>query len=290
MTLLESTDNFFVTAWEAIVNFFTVTLPDFFMDPAGNWPWFILVGGCVIVFVVLIVLLIRAGKKRRRKKREKREAARLAAEEQKVQEDEAAELERIRKQREAEVRASGLSIDELIYNRAAEERAAQELELEEQEKKLQAAFAAESTDEPAPVPEGISEDESFSAFISSEAAIVKTNEDAEEKITGKPAVDRQVTEDSAAQLESLKESAPVKPSAKKATAAKKEAKPIETVMYSIIYDRAEREWVVRKTGSPRAIRRLRTKSEALEYAEQLSVRQGLALQVHKKDGKFQKKN
>ncbi len=60
--------------------------------------------------------------------------------------------------------------------------------------------------------------------------------------------------------------------------------------YIISYDKNEREWVVKKTGSARASKRFHTKQEALKYAEALSEKQNISMTVKKKDGKFQKQN
>ena len=62
-----------------------------------------------------------------------------------------------------------------------------------------------------------------------------------------------------------------------------------TISYRILYDRETRTWEVRKDNAKRVIRRVRTKREALEIAQELSQKQDLNLVVHKKDGKFQKR-
>ena len=53
--------------------------------------------------------------------------------------------------------------------------------------------------------------------------------------------------------------------------------------YGVTYDKENRQWVVKKTGSARASKRCATKAEALEYAEKLSEAKGANLRVHKKD-------
>lgn len=263
---------------------------------ADIWETYIGMGLVGLITLLALIDLILAGTRRRKngsRSDKKAEEARIAAEEAKAREDEAAELERIRQEREAQVRASGQSVEDLLTQRVEEEKVVEEAEIEEAERKLQQVFAteyAESGEQP-------TEDNSET---------LNNNEDtaggAEEKVEEEERLFEEAPAAAEAKEEEAKVEEPVKaeepkkatepkkPAAKKAAEAKKETKPTETVMYSIVYDRAAREWVVRKTGSPRAIRRLRTKAEALEYAEQLSVRQGLALQVHKKDGKFQKKN
>lgn len=69
-----------------------------------------------------------------------------------------------------------------------------------------------------------------------------------------------------------------------------EAKPEkeQKVSYGVTYDKENREWVVRKSGSSRASKRCATKEEALEVAEKLSKQNNATLRVHKKNGKFQK--
>ena len=59
--------------------------------------------------------------------------------------------------------------------------------------------------------------------------------------------------------------------------------------YRLTYDSDAREWVIKRDGSERATRRVKTKEEALKVMEQLSENQGVGTHVHKKDGKFQKK-
>lgn len=58
--------------------------------------------------------------------------------------------------------------------------------------------------------------------------------------------------------------------------------------YRILYDRETKTWEIRKDNAKRVIRRVKTKKEALEIAQELSKNQELNLVVHKKDGKFQK--
>ncbi len=91
-----------------------------------------------------------------------------------------------------------------------------------------------------------------------------------------------------------------KSSSKKSTPAKKnkveKASDEETkkpekeqkVTYAVTYDKENREWVVKKSGSSRASKRCPTKEEALDVAEKLSKQNNALLRVHKKNGKFQK--
>jgi len=62
------------------------------------------------------------------------------------------------------------------------------------------------------------------------------------------------------------------------------------VKYMVTYDKNQRDWVVKKTGSGRASKRCATKKEALEVVEKLSQKQDLKVSVQKKNGKFQKKS
>ena len=74
----------------------------------------------------------------------------------------------------------------------------------------------------------------------------------------------------------------------------KEIKMAETTekkaVYRVIYDKDNKEWLIKKDGATRVIRRVRTKAEALELANQFAENQDLSLSVQKKDGKFQKKS
>lgn len=60
-------------------------------------------------------------------------------------------------------------------------------------------------------------------------------------------------------------------------------------VYRVVYEKETKEWLIKKDGAQRVIRRVKTKAEALELAKQFSENQDLALSVQKKDGKFQKK-
>lgn len=60
-------------------------------------------------------------------------------------------------------------------------------------------------------------------------------------------------------------------------------------VYRVIYDKENKEWMVKKDGAQRVIRRVKTKAEALELANQFATNQDLSISVQKKDGKFQKK-
>ena len=66
---------------------------------------------------------------------------------------------------------------------------------------------------------------------------------------------------------------------------KKERKGV----YMVTYDKASKEWIVRKTGAQRASKRCRTKKQAVKVAEHLATTQDLNITVKKKNGKFQKK-
>lgn len=74
-----------------------------------------------------------------------------------------------------------------------------------------------------------------------------------------------------------------------AAASDADGKPTPKAVYRVIYDRENKEWMVKKDGAQRVIRRVKTKAEALELAHQFATNQELALSVQKKDGKFQKK-
>ena len=61
-------------------------------------------------------------------------------------------------------------------------------------------------------------------------------------------------------------------------------------IYRVVYDKENKEWLIKKDGATRVIRRVKTKAEALELATQFAENQDLAMSVQKKDGKFQKKS
>lgn len=75
----------------------------------------------------------------------------------------------------------------------------------------------------------------------------------------------------------------VKPVGKKV--AKKEAAP----SYRVMHEKETSTWVIKKDGSTRVIRRVKTKEEALDVVKGLSVNQGLNVVVHKRNGQFQAK-
>lgn len=62
----------------------------------------------------------------------------------------------------------------------------------------------------------------------------------------------------------------------------------ETETYRIVYDKEQKNWVVKIDGGERASRRCATKEEALKVAKDLAKKKDADLSVHKKNGKFQK--
>lgn len=60
------------------------------------------------------------------------------------------------------------------------------------------------------------------------------------------------------------------------------------IKVTLKYDRVKANWVIYRSDSTRACRRLATKQEGLEVAKDLAKRLNAQLVVHKKDGKFQK--
>lgn len=75
----------------------------------------------------------------------------------------------------------------------------------------------------------------------------------------------------------------------KAEDAEPAKKPERKAVYRVIYDGENKEWMIKKDGATRVIRRVKTKAEAMEIANRLAENQDLSLTVQKKDGKFQKK-
>lgn len=74
---------------------------------------------------------------------------------------------------------------------------------------------------------------------------------------------------------------------KKAEVKKVEAKP-ENETYRVVYDKEQKNWIVRIDGGQRASKRCATKEEALKVAKDLAKKKDADLSVHKKNGKFQK--
>jgi len=62
----------------------------------------------------------------------------------------------------------------------------------------------------------------------------------------------------------------------------------EVVKYTVRFDKEKDDWMILKSGSDRAIRRCKTKDEAVKVAKTLSENNDASLVVRKKDGKFQK--
>ncbi len=88
-----------------------------------------------------------------------------------------------------------------------------------------------------------------------------------------------------AETKTVKKEEIKKVEAEQESAAKSEIKAV----YRVVYDKENREWLIRKDGATRVIRRVKTKAEALELATQFAENQELNITVQKKDGKFQKK-
>jgi len=59
------------------------------------------------------------------------------------------------------------------------------------------------------------------------------------------------------------------------------------IKVTLKFDRVKNNWVILRTDTDRAYRRLSTKQEALMIAKDLARRLHAQLVVHKKDGKFQ---
>ena len=80
----------------------------------------------------------------------------------------------------------------------------------------------------------------------------------------------------------------VKATPAKKTASSSDDKDEKEGNYRLVYDKENKEWVIKKENAKRAIRRVKTKEEALKIAKRLSENQDANLVVHKKNGKFQK--
>ena len=89
-----------------------------------------------------------------------------------------------------------------------------------------------------------------------------------------------------AKKEEPKKAAPKKEPAKKDAPKKEEKKA--PVKYTVKFDKDKGDWIFAKTDVDRAIRRCKTKEEALKTAKIFSEHGDVPLTVHKKNGKFQK--
>lgn len=59
--------------------------------------------------------------------------------------------------------------------------------------------------------------------------------------------------------------------------------------YKVLYDKTKKEWVVKKEGSTRAIKRCALKEDAIEYAKKCTIDSQNGNTFHKEDGKFKKR-
>ena len=60
--------------------------------------------------------------------------------------------------------------------------------------------------------------------------------------------------------------------------------------YRVTYDKDKKDWVVKKDGAQRATKRFATKEEATAFDKEIAKNHDSSLSIHKKNGKFQKKN
>ncbi len=136
------------------------------------------------------------------------------------------------------------------------------------------APAPEPEEEPAPVsesePEPVSDEEPIPE--PEEEPVAEPAPVSEEETPAEPEPEPEVDEDDHNDVEVRH------PDAKKSDSG-----------YRVVYDRETFTWVVKKDNNTRVTRRVKTKKEALEIAKELSKRQDVNMTVHKKDGKFQKK-
>ena len=83
----------------------------------------------------------------------------------------------------------------------------------------------------------------------------------------------------------VKAEKPADAKADKKTDVKKEKK----ALYRVVYDKESKSWKIKKDGAKRVIDSKHTKEEALARVNELVESQDAKYVVHKKDGKFQKK-
>lgn len=111
---------------------------------------------------------------------------------------------------------------------------------------------------------------------------VEHKEVSKKPATNKPAVKKPV--EPKEEENGSKEEKPLKKEEK--IEEKKEKDINET--YRVVYDKEQKNWIVRIDGGQRASRRCATKEEALKVAKDLAKKKDADLSVHKKNGKFQK--
>lgn len=68
-----------------------------------------------------------------------------------------------------------------------------------------------------------------------------------------------------------------------------EAKEERKGVYRVVYDKEDKLWKIKRDGAKRVIESKQTKEEALRRVKELSGNKEVGFVVHKKDGKFQKK-
>lgn len=146
---------------------------------------------------------------------------------------------------------------------------------------------------PAPIPaekaaeQTTDDDEEIGIILKGKMATTKAAVTAEENKTEEEQKMAKADAKEVAKAEEKKVAEPVEEPAK-AEEKLAEDKAVKAV-YRVSYDKEAKEWLIKKDGAQRVIRRCRTKAEALELANQFAENQDLSLSVHKKDGKFQKK-
>lgn len=59
--------------------------------------------------------------------------------------------------------------------------------------------------------------------------------------------------------------------------------------YKVLYDKVKKEWVVKKEGTTRAVKRFKDREDAILFAKKCTIDSDLGTTFHQKDGKFQKK-
>ena len=98
----------------------------------------------------------------------------------------------------------------------------------------------------------------------------------------------EVVEDESEKEEKTDKPAPAKKAAPQIKVVSSLTPQPTAVKYVVAYDKAKESWTIKKAGSDRVLRRVGTKEEAMSVARELSRKTGASLEVHKKDGKFQR--
>lgn len=115
-------------------------------------------------------------------------------------------------------------------------------------------------------------------------SVTQTKTTANKKATTQKPLNKKETKSSKSALASAKkENKPVKRASAPAQTE------VKAGIYRVVYDKADREWKIKRDGAKRIIDSYATKEEALARVKELSDNSDVGFVVYKRDGKFQKK-